>query len=137
MEKLQPAWEELYMRGPGATMFQSYEWNYLAAEIFAERESPFVVYAEGPDGRALVPACTNNGTVKFLGEELFDYPDGLSEGAPAALIAAWSELERLGMPFKAHGVRCGSALGKLLARASQPFSAAPFVPATLSAQEFE
>jgi CelD/BcsL family acetyltransferase involved in cellulose biosynthesis len=137
IEKLQAAWETLYASTRDATMFQSYEWNRLAAQIFKEREHPFVVYAKAARGRALIPACISKETAKFLGDELFDYPDVLAEGDLGALKAAWQEIARLSVPFRLHGVRTSSPLQKLLSQAVVPFSAAPGVPATISAQEFE
>jgi CelD/BcsL family acetyltransferase involved in cellulose biosynthesis len=89
------------------TIFQRFEWNLLAAELFALRESPFVVFAENGNGVAIIPACIRKGsnTISLLGEELFDYRDYLAAGDAAALAAAWTTLGELKLPFEVSALR--------------------------------
>ena len=63
-------------------MFQSFDLNQLAADRFAEREEPFVICAESERGAAIVPAALrrSDGTIRLLGEELFDYRAFLHDG---------------------------------------------------------
>src|SRR5512142_1332378 len=96
MDRIRPAWEHLRQQRPG-TIFQDFAWNRLAAQVFADRESPYVVLAENGNGAALIPAAIGrDGTlIVFLGETLFDYRSFLAAGDPAPLEAAWQEIGRL------------------------------------------
>src|SRR5688500_5017138 len=88
-------------------MFQSYDWNWLAAKVFADREVPYVVCVENDCGAAIIPACVRSAsrTLSLLGEELFDYRDYLAAGDEAPLRAAWAKLAELGLPFEMVGLR--------------------------------
>lgn len=96
MDKLRPAWEHL-ARGGGPTVFQDFAWNRLSAQVFADREAPYVVYVEDAGGAAIIPAaiCREGTLIVFLGETLFDYRTFLAAGDGGALDAAWQEIGKL------------------------------------------
>ncbi|HKW76949.1 MAG TPA: GNAT family N-acetyltransferase [Terriglobales bacterium] len=96
LEKLRPLWERLCRSTP-ITIFQQFELNRLAAELFAGREQPFVVSAEASYGAAIVPAVVrqSDGTIRLLGEELFDYRGFLQEGDAEVLRSALAALAGL------------------------------------------
>ncbi len=106
LEKLRPLWEELCRSNP-ATLFQQFEINRLAAEIFADREQPFVVSAEASYGAAIVPTAVRHqdGTVRVLGEELFDYRGFLQQGDPEVLRSALAALTGLQKPLSVVAMR--------------------------------
>ncbi len=110
-----------------ATLFQSFEWNLLAARIFADREVPYVVFCENDSGAALIPACVRmrSRTVSLLGEELFDYRDYLAAGGEAPLHAAWEKLAALGMPLEVTAVRGHDAYERWAWLSPEPFCGAP------------
>jgi len=125
IEALEPLWRDLVRQSASATLFQSYEWNLLAAQIFAEREKPYVIAAATSSGAAIIPACIADNKLKFLGDELFDYPDVLACGDSDSLDRALLALSELNLPISLQGIRKSSPLcgydGK------SPFAAAPFV----------
>lgn len=136
IEQLEGLWQRLQAE-PGATLFQSYRWNHLAAEVFA-REAPYVVAAETDNGAAIIPACfTANGVgLTFLGEALFDYRDVLSAGDEDAVRIAWAELARLGLPLAFAGLRAIS-LDRWLPLHPLAWTHAPGVsPRDASAEEY-
>ncbi len=94
-------------------MFQSYAWNRAAAEIFARREAPFVVYAASGSGAALIPAAIalERREITLLGEEMFDYRDILAQGDPGVQQAAWEPLAALKMPLSVKAI-CDHRLGQ-------------------------
>jgi CelD/BcsL family acetyltransferase involved in cellulose biosynthesis len=106
---LRSRWEFLQARCHG-TLFQSFKWNWLAANSFADRESPHVIFAETSNGTALLPLCINlaRKTLSCLGDVLFDYRDVLTLGEEDALIAAWEAAARLGLPFSSGGLQASS-----------------------------
>lgn len=91
MFKIRPLWERLASR-EHTTLFQSFELNWLAAHLFAEREAPFIVHARASYGEAIIPAVIreSNGvaSIRLLGEELFDYRNFLYEGDDEVLRSA-------------------------------------------------
>jgi CelD/BcsL family acetyltransferase involved in cellulose biosynthesis len=93
-------------------LFQRFEWNVLAARVFAARETPCVVFAENANGAAIIPACLRrqSKTISLLGEELFDYRDYLVLGDRAALVAAWKKLAQLELSFEVSALRGRNAL---------------------------
>jgi CelD/BcsL family acetyltransferase involved in cellulose biosynthesis len=99
MDVLRPLWEELQAAG-NPTFFQSFEWNRLSAEWFADRLPPLVIAAETESAAAVVPGAVHHksGTVTLLGEMLFDYRAPLWNDV-TALQAALAELGRTGMPL--------------------------------------
>jgi len=135
---IRPLWEALRAAGK-YTVFQSFDLNLLAADRFAEREEPFVICAEGERGAAIVPAVlrSGDGTVRLLGEELFDYRAFLHTGDDAALRAALGTLSELGRPMEIVALRetdCDAVTDEL---ETSPFAAAPCVNcAQISAEEF-
>lgn len=110
IEKLRPLWEELCRSNP-ATIFQQFELNRLAAELFADREQPFVVSAEASYGAAIVPAAVRrqDGTIRLLGEELFDYRGFLQRGDPEVLRSALAALAGLKKPLSVVAMRTEEA----------------------------
>lgn len=105
-------WQEL-LRAGRYTIFQGFEWNQLAAWVFAAREAPCVVFAETEGGAALIPAAISRQHLTLLGEELFDYRDVLSTGDGEALSLAWKTLADMqtgDRTFSVKGVR-GSSFG--------------------------
>lgn len=100
LEKLRPFWERL-CRPNSLTIFQQFELNRLAAELFADREQPFLVSAEASYGAAIVPAVVrqSDGTIRLLGEELFDYRGFLHEGDREVLRSALAALAGLRRPL--------------------------------------
>jgi CelD/BcsL family acetyltransferase involved in cellulose biosynthesis len=123
---LRPRWETCLAERPG-TLFQSFEWNWLAAKVFAEREAPYVVYAESDCGLAIIPACirTSSRTLSLLGEELFDYRDYLSAGDHGPLRAAWQKLAELELPFAVTALRDREASERWSWLSPEPFCGAP------------
>lgn len=119
-------WESLWT--PELSLFQSYRWNSLAAQIFADREEPYVIVAENENGAAIVPAAIDprKRQVRLLGETLFDYRDYLSNGDPEALRAAWGRVAELRLPLSLTSVRrpeapFWEALPKI------PYGGAPYI----------
>lgn len=82
-------------------MFQSYRWNRMAADIFADREAPYFILAESDSGAAIVPAIINleSKTIGFAGERLFDYRDYLAVGDVHPLLRAWRHLGKMNLPM--------------------------------------
>jgi CelD/BcsL family acetyltransferase involved in cellulose biosynthesis len=111
IDELRSAWGSLHL--PGLSMFQSYLWNRLAAEVFAGREQPYFVFAESDSGAAIIPAVIDpvSKTVSFAGERLFDYRDYLAAGDPAVLIRAWRHLAELNLPLSITAISRPEAAG--------------------------
>lgn len=121
LQQVRSLWNALYQSlGDRVTLFQTFALNELAAQLFADRERPYVVIAENDSGAAIIPACIRQTDVSFLGEELFDYREVLSND-DAALSHAWQEIDRLGAPVEVKAARGPSAWGE-----NCPFAAAPF-----------
>lgn len=106
IERLRPTWERLYSP-EHHTVFQDFRLNQLAAQHFADRESPFVVMAESESSAAIIPAAVrrHSGEITLLGEDLFDYRDVLHAGSNHALEAAWDEIAKLKRPLSFFAVR--------------------------------
>ena len=106
MLRIQPLWESLYSAGR-YTLFQNFELNLLAADRFAEREEPHVVCVESAQGAAIVPASVrrSDGTIRLLGEELFDYRAFLHRGDDALLRYALGALAKPGHPLEIVALR--------------------------------
>lgn len=124
IDRLHPVWDRLYGASPAPTLFQSFSWNRLAAQVFAAREEPYVVLLEGDAGTALIPGAIADHGFTLLGEALFDYRDVLSEGDPAVLRQAWQEVAALKLPLFFAALR-----GQERCRAWEDFSPHPFVGA--------
>src|SRR5262249_25909633 len=99
-------WESILKERPH-TVFQRFDLNLLAAQMFAGREEPFIVCAESSWGAAIVPAaiCRQSGLLRLLGEELFDYRCFLHQGGADVLYPAIVELSRCGRPLEIVAVR--------------------------------
>lgn len=106
MLRIRPLWEALRAAGK-YTVFQSFDLNLLAADRFAEREEPYVVCVESERGAAIVPASVrlSDGTIRLLGEELFDYRAFLHRGDDALLRCALGALAELGHPLEIVALR--------------------------------
>jgi len=138
MLRLRPLWESLCADGR-YTLFQNFELNLLAAERFADREEPYVVCAEAGQGAAIVPAVLRHrdGTIRLLGEELFDYRAFLHTGHDEILRAALGKLAELGRPLEIVALRKGDRSVVIDELELLPFAAAPGVTcAQISASEF-
>src|SRR5262245_3625601 len=72
--ELKHVWESVCRNGQ-TTIFQDFQWNLLAARLFAGREEPWLIYAQASYGVAIVPAVMRraDSSLRLLGEELFDY----------------------------------------------------------------
>lgn len=131
-------WESLCASG-GFTIFQSFDLNLLAADRFAKREEPFVICAESERGVAIVPAVLRrgDGTVRLLGEELFDYRAFLHAGDDEVLRAALGVLAESGRPMEIVALRETDRDAVTDELEMAPFAAAPCVNcAQISAEEF-
>src|SRR6476469_3719347 len=106
MLRVRPLWESFCASGE-FTIFQSFDLNLLAAARFAEREEPYVVCAESGRGAAIIPAALrrSDGTIRLLGEELFDYRTFLHHGDDEVLRAALEALGELGRPLEIVALR--------------------------------
>lgn len=136
--RIRPLWEALHAAGK-YTVFQNFDLNLLAADRFAKREEPYVVCAESPKGAAIVPAVLrrSDGTIRLLGEELFDYRAFLHSGDDEVLRAALAALAERGLPLEIRALRendCGAVEGTL---PLLPFCSAPRVNRSdLDAEDF-
>jgi CelD/BcsL family acetyltransferase involved in cellulose biosynthesis len=138
MLRVRPLWEPLYAGGR-YTLFQSFELNLLAARMFSEREEPYVICAESEQGAAIVPASLrlSDGTLRLLGEELFDYRAFLHRGDDAVLRAALGALAELGRPLEIVALREGDRNIVTDQFELLPFAAAPGVRCEqISAERF-
>lgn len=135
MDRLRPAWERL-AGSNRHSIFQQFAWNRLAAQVFADREAPYVLYAESGSGAALLPAAIGRegSLIVFLGETLFDYRTFLAEGDRAPLDAAWRELGKLRQQLWVTSLP-HAWVGDWQAWKPHAFSAAPGVARRLCAAE--
>jgi hypothetical protein len=131
-------WESLYASAR-YTVFQNFDLNLLAAARFAEREEPYVVCAESERGVSIIPAALrrSDGTIRLLGEELFDYRTFLHRGDDEVLRAALASLSEFGRPLEIVAMRqCDRSL-VMDELELHPFAAAPGVScAQISAEHF-
>lgn len=138
MLRIRPLWERLSAAG-NYTVFQSFDLNLLAAARFAKREEPYVVCAESPKGAAIVPAALrrSDGTIRLLGEELFDYRAFLHTGDDEVLRAAVGALAELGRPLEIVALREADRDAVIGELEMSPFAAAPGVSGErISAEQF-
>jgi CelD/BcsL family acetyltransferase involved in cellulose biosynthesis len=138
MLRIRPVWEELYADWK-YTVFQAFDLNLLAALRFADREEPYVVCAESEGGAAIVPAVLRrgDGTIRLLGEELFDYRVFLHDGDESVLRAAVGALTVLGRPMEIVAQRETDRDAVIDELALAPFAAAPGVSCVdISAEGF-
>jgi CelD/BcsL family acetyltransferase involved in cellulose biosynthesis len=135
---LRRLWTELCTAG-NYTVFQSFDLNLLAAARFADREEPYVVCVESERGAAIVPAVVrrNDGTIRLLGEELFDYRTFLHVGDDEVLRTAVGALAELGRSMEIVALRESYRSVVTDDLELLPFAAAPGVScAQISAEEF-
>ncbi len=138
MERIRPLWDSLIACG-GSTIFQDFGLNQLAARMFAGREAPHVICAEASWGAAIVPAVLrrNEGTVRLLGEELFDYRGFLHQGDGEVLRTALAKLAELRCPMEIVAVRDCDRHSLPAEFPLLPFASAPKVDAgNISAEAF-
>ena len=138
MLRIRPLWKSLREAGD-YTVFQSFDLNLLAAARFADSEEPYVVCAESERGAAIVPAVVRrgDGTVRLLGEELFDYRTFLHAGDHEVLRAALGALAEIGRPMEIVAVRETDRDAVIDELEMSPFAAAPGVSgAQISPDEF-
>lgn len=136
--RIRPLWEALCAAGK-YTVFQSFNLNLLAADRFAEREEPYVICAESKRGAAIVPAVLRreDGTIRLLGEELFDYRAFLHRGEEDVLRAALGALAEVGRPLEIVAMREGDQSAEIDELEMAPFAAAPCVSSVqVSAKQF-
>jgi CelD/BcsL family acetyltransferase involved in cellulose biosynthesis len=103
---LRSLWESLCAEG-GYTVFQNFALNLLAARMFDAREQPLVVHAEASYGSAIIPGVVRRteGSLRLLGEELFDYRCFLHRGDLEVLRAALSTLAECKSPLEVLAIR--------------------------------
>ncbi|MGZ4830529.1 MAG: GNAT family N-acetyltransferase [Candidatus Angelobacter sp.] len=138
MMRIRSLWEQLY-EASKHTVFQGFDLNLLAAARFADREEPYVVCVESERGAAIVPAALrrSDGTIRLLGEELFDYRAFLHRGADEVLRAALGALAELGRPLEIVALREADRSVVTEELELLPFAAAPGVScAQVSAEQF-
>ena len=101
MDRIAPLWNEI-LQNQAHTMFQSFAWNCLAAEMFRDRATPYVVWVESDAGAAIIPAAINHATdrVELLGDTLFDYRDVLCAGDRGMLHLAWQQIAACGKALR-------------------------------------
>jgi CelD/BcsL family acetyltransferase involved in cellulose biosynthesis len=128
MLRIRPLWDCLYASGK-YTVFQSFDLNLLSAARFDEREEPFVICAESERGEAIVPAVLRrgDGTIRLLGEELFDYRTFLHAGDDEVLRGALGALSELGRPMEIVALRETDRDAVIDELEITPFAAAPGV----------
>ena len=99
IDSLRSIWESVHT--PDLTLFQSFRWNRLAAQLFGNREIPYLIVAENDNGAAIIPAIvrSNAQEIGLAGEALFDYRDYLAQGDHEVLFRAWQHLVSLGLPI--------------------------------------
>lgn len=126
LEQLRRLWEFIRKQGQG-TIFQNFDWNLLAAKKFSDREDPFVVVAEASYGVAIIPATLRRGagSLRLLGEELFDYRGFLHAGEERVLRSALAALAQAGALLEVVALRECDRLAVLENLELTPFSAAP------------
>jgi len=125
---LRPLWEQICANG-NYTIFQDFGLNLLAAEKFDDREQPYVVCAETPNGAAIIPAVVrhSDNSIRLLGEELFDYRCFLHCGDDQPLRAALAALASLGRPLEIVAMRESDRSPVIDELQLLPFAAAPAV----------
>lgn len=128
IDALEPLWDEL-LDNQEHSLFQRFSWNRLAAEMFSDRLTPFVVSAENDTGAAIIPAAVNHsaGRLELLGEVLFDYRDVLQRGDTEALRLAWQKLSEQGKPLHVLSLNCRVPESRWENFPLAPFARAPQV----------
>ena len=132
LDRVRPLWHELFRQSP-KTMFQSFEWNRLAAQVFSDRLSPVVCAVESDSGAVIIPAAIHHqgNRLELLGETLFDYRDLLHVGDPRVLQVAWQMLAELELPLSLTAVQAENAAEYWQELAPIEFTRAPWVDAAM------
>jgi CelD/BcsL family acetyltransferase involved in cellulose biosynthesis len=93
MDRIAPLWNEILKTQPH-TIFQTFAWNRLAAEMFRDRSTPHVVWMESDAGAAIIPATIVHASdrLELIGDALFDYRDVLCTGDHKLLQLAWQQI---------------------------------------------
>src|SRR5262249_21365138 len=104
-------------------IFQSFEWNLLALEIFSE-EQPYFVSAEDGGSAAIIPAVLRRSEIRLAGGSLFDYREVLSSDNGTVIEPAIEALSVLDLPWKVEGVLDSARCSALL---PTPWTGAPYV----------
>jgi CelD/BcsL family acetyltransferase involved in cellulose biosynthesis len=130
LDRLRPLWYELFRQSP-KTMFQRFEWNRLAAEIFSDRLSPRVCAIETDSGAVIIPAAINHHSnqLELLGETLFDYRDLLHAGDETVLQLAWETMAEFQVPLSITAVQSTNAEAYWQKFDPLEFARAPWVDA--------
>lgn len=128
MDALESLWTHL-LRQQSHSLFQSFSWNRLAAQVFSDRLAPYVVCVQSDSGAAIIPAALNCAVDRFelLGEVLFDYRDVLHAGDPEVLQLAWRRLARQEKPLHVLSVEHPAAQKRWNDFELAPFAMAPEV----------
>jgi CelD/BcsL family acetyltransferase involved in cellulose biosynthesis len=127
LPELRPVWDRILAEQPH-TIFQNFDLNVLAGGSFAGREDLWIVCAEASYGAAIVPAAVRqDGSLRLLGEELFDYRCFLHGGEPEALRMALGRVAQLGRPLEIVAVREAEAAALRDELPLLPFCCAPSV----------
>lgn len=106
MDRLQDRWNAVTASMPRATIFQSFAWNRLAAEMFVDRERPHIIVAESDNGIAILPAVVRrSGELGLLGEALFDYRDLISTGDSRLEAATFAKAAEVDLPLHITALR--------------------------------
>ena len=106
MDRIAPLWNEILKAQPH-TLFQSFAWNRLAAEMFRDRSTPYVVWVESDAGAAIIPATMVHAgnRLELIGDALFDYRDALCAGDPELLQLAWQQVAACRKPLRVMSVK--------------------------------
>jgi CelD/BcsL family acetyltransferase involved in cellulose biosynthesis len=136
MLQLRPVWEAMCDAGCH-TIFQNFDLNLLAARVFAGREEPCIVYTEASHGVTIIPAVMRqaDGSLRLLGEELFDYRCFLHQGDIEVLYASLAVLAQPGHALEIVAVRENEAAKLPPELPLAPFSAAPGISRSAIAAE--
>jgi CelD/BcsL family acetyltransferase involved in cellulose biosynthesis len=132
LDGLRPLWNELFRQSP-KTLFQSFEWNRLAAAVFSDRLSPLVCAVESDSGAVIIPAAIHHqgNRLELIGEILFDYRDLLHVGDRSVLQIAWQMLAQPGLPLSVTAVQAENAAEYWQEFHPLEFARAPWVDAAV------
>jgi CelD/BcsL family acetyltransferase involved in cellulose biosynthesis len=120
VESLRSLWARL-LEHSRATLFQTFEWNLLVLQTFAE-ENPYFVAVEMDSSAAILPAIVRDREIRLAGGPLFDYRDAICAGDEAACAVALAKVDELGLPWNVFGIPSADRWF-----GAQSWTAAPFV----------
>jgi CelD/BcsL family acetyltransferase involved in cellulose biosynthesis len=128
MDRLAPLWKELLAQQPHS-IFQRFEWNRLAADVFSDRMTPHVICVESDGGAAIIPKSISHATgqSQLIGEVLFDYRDVLHVGDQQILHRAWRLVADEGEELRVIAVEQEAATKRWADLPMRPFANAPWV----------